>query len=338
MSGSTCVSFAPSSVAAAVAPPAMAAEETHADGMITIQSDEAPVMTLSKPRAVVQTLTCQRRPLGDGFHYRRSIGGPELESLDPILSFDDFEFATPADFGDHPHRGFESLTYVLEGSIGFHDFSGHKGTINAGDAQWTTVGRGVVHSELPAGQGVQRGLNFWINLAAKDKMVAPSYQELASIDIPTVEKDGVSVKVIVGEALGVRSPLQTRTPVMCLDVTVGPGAHLHLAVPVGWSACAYIIDGEASFGSSARAVRQHECAVFGANGDGVDARSGDGDASTRFLLVAARPHGETVVREGFFVMNTRDELEQAMDDYRNHRNGFEMAAGWTSDHVVTLAH
>ncbi|XP_047078240.1 pirin-like protein [Lolium rigidum] len=334
MSGSTCVSLAPSSVA--VAPPARAAEETHSDGMITIQSDEAP-MILSKPRAVVQTLTCQRRPLGDGFAYRRSIGGPELESLDPILSFDDFEFTGPANFGDHPHRGFESLTYVLEGSIGFHDFSGHKGTINTGDAQWTTVGRGVVHAEVPAGQGVQRGLNFWINLAAKDKMVEPSYQELASVDIPTVEKDGVTVKVIVGEAQGVRSPLQTRTPVMSLDITVGPGAHLLQAVPAGWSACAYVIDGEASFGPSARATRQHECAVFGAKGYGVDARSGDADASTRFLLVAARPHGEKVVREGYFVMNTREELEQAMDDYRNHRNGFEMAVGWTSDHVAKPA-
>jgi hypothetical protein len=336
MSGSTCVAIAPSSVAVAP-PPARAGEETHADGMISIQSDEA-LVAMSKPRAVVQTLTCQRRPLGEGFAYRRSIGGPELESLDPILSFDDFELTTPADFGDHPHRGFESLTYVLEGSLGFHDFSGHKGTINAGDAQWTTVGRGVVHSEVPAGQGVQRGLNFWINLAAKDKMVAPSYQELASTDIPTVEKDGVSVKVIVGEALGVRSPLQTRTPVMCLDVTVGPGARLHQAVPAGWSACAYVIDGKASFGASAGGVtRQHECAVFGDNGDGVDALSGDGDASTRFLLVAARPLGETVVREGSFVMNTREEVEQAMDDYRNHRNGFEMAAGWTSDHAATPA-
>jgi redox-sensitive bicupin YhaK (pirin superfamily) len=167
--------------------------------------------------------------------------------------------------------------------------------------------------------------------------VAPSYQELASVDIPTVEKDGVSVKVIVGEALGMRSPIQTCTPVMCLDITVGPGAHLHQAVPAGWSACAYVIDGEASFGPSARATRQHECAVFCAKGNGVDAQSGGADASTRFLLVAARPHGETVVREGFFVMNTREEVEQAMDDYRNHRNGFEMAVGWTSDHVAKPA-
>ena len=165
--------------------------------------------------------------------------------------------------------------------------------------------------------------------------VAPRYQELASHDIPTAEKDGVSVKVIAGEALGARSPLQTRTPAMCLDVTMRPGARLRQPVPDGWSACAYILDGAVvtSFGGDAAGA--HQCVVFGGDGDCVDVRSG-GTGPARFLLLAARPHCEAVVRDGPFVMNTTEEVEQAREDYLNRRNGFEMAAGWTSDHASTV--
>lgn len=293
----------------------------------------------SKPRAVVQRFMCERKVLGDGFAVRRSIGRPELESLDPFISLDEFEVSPPAGFSDHPHRGFENVTYMLEGSLSYDDFSGHKGTVNAGDVQWMTAGRGVVHAEMPGGQGVQRGLNLWLNLSSKDKMVAPRYQELASHDIPTVEKDGVSVKVIAGEVLGARSPLQTRTPAMCLDVTMRPGARLRLPVPDGWSTCAYILNGAvASFGGDAEEVAgAHECVVFGGDGDCVEVRS-SGAAPARFLLLAAKPHGEAVVRDGPFVMNTREEVEQAREDYLNRRNGFEMAVGWTSDHASTAVH
>jgi redox-sensitive bicupin YhaK (pirin superfamily) len=167
---------------------------------------------------------------------------------------------------------------------------------------------------------------------------------LASHDIPTAEKDGVSVKVIAGEALGARSPLQTRTPAMCLDVTVRPGARLRQPVPDGWSACAYIIDGAvvSSFdggqpGDAEAVTGAHQCVVFGGDGDCVDVRS-SGDAPARFLLLAARPHGEPVVQDGPFVMNTREEVEQAREDYLNRRNGFEMATGWTSDHASAAVH
>lgn len=288
----------------------------------------------NNPRAVVQILTCERKPLADGLVLRRSIGRPELESLDPFLSLDEFEFSPPAGFSDHPHRGFENVTYMLEGGFSYHDASGHKGTINTGDVQWLTAGRGVVHAEMPGGQGVQRGINLWINLSTKDKMVEPRYQELASQDIPAAEEDGVYVKVIAGEALGARSPLQTPTPAMCLDVTMRPGALLRQPVQPGWSACAYVIDGEASFGNTSAVAGAHTCVVFG-DGDGVAVRSEQ--QSVRFLLVAARPHGEAVVMEGPIVMNTREEVEQAWEDYRNRRNGFEMAAGWTSDHAGTAA-
>ncbi|TVU06450.1 hypothetical protein EJB05_49667 [Eragrostis curvula] len=289
----------------------------------------------SRPRAVVQTLTCERKQIADGFALWRSIGRPELPDLDPFLSFDEFEFSPPAGFPDHPHRGFESVTYMLEGGLSYHDFSGHKGTINKGDVQWMTAGRGVVHAEMPGGEGVQRGISIWVNLSAKDKMVEPRYQEMASDVIPVAGKaDGVSVKVIAGDCLGTSSPLRPRTPAMCLDVTLQPGAALRQPVPRGWSACAYVLAGEAVFaGSTAAAAAARTLVVFGGDGDCVEVRGGAGEGA-RVLLVAARPHGEAVARDGPFVMNTAEEVEQAREDYRRRRNGFEMADGWTSDHAT----
>ncbi|KAJ1268222.1 hypothetical protein BS78_07G120000 [Paspalum vaginatum] len=313
-------------------------------GCVNSHGDGSSDVTNTKPRAVVRTLTtCERKPLGEGFALWRSIGRAELPELDPILSFDEFEFSPPAGFPDHPHRGFENVTYMLEGGISYHDFSGHKGTISTGDVQWLTAGRGVVHSEMPAGHGVQRGINIWINLAAEDKMVEPRYQDLASHDIPTGadEDGGVSVRVIAGECLGARSPLRPRTPALCLDVALRPGGRLRQHVPRGWSACAYVIGGEACFfggGADCAAAGARTLVVFGGDGDSVDVRAGDaGGAGARVMLVAARPHGEAVARDGPFVMNTREEVEQAREDYRHRRNGFEMADGWTSDHVSTVA-
>ncbi|KAF0900262.1 hypothetical protein E2562_029815 [Oryza meyeriana var. granulata] len=346
MSAAACIPFLPPPMAEAAAPETAINDVVVAGAKFSCgDEDVAGGGMVRRPRAVARKLTCERRALGEGFALRRGIGRPELDSLDPFLSLDEFEFSPPAGFHDHPHRGFENVTYMLEGGFSYHDFSGHKGTINTGDVQWMTAGRGVVHAEMPGGHGVQRGINLWINLSSKDKMVEPRYQELASQDIPAAERDGVSVKVIAGEALGARSPLQTRTPALCLDVTMRPGARLRQPVPPGWSACAYVIDGEAVFGdddgeSDAAAAGAHTCVVFGygddGGADGVAARTTE-RAAARFLLVAARPHGEAVVKDGPFVMNTREEVEQARDDYRNRRNGFEMAAGWSSDHAATAA-
>lgn len=127
-----------------------------------------------------------------------------------------------AGFPDHPHGGFETVTYMLQGAFTHQDFAGHKGTIRAGDVQWMTVGRGIIHSEMPAGEGLQTGLQLWINLSSKDKMVEPQYQELLSDDIKRVEIDGVEVKIIAGESMGVESPVYTRTPTMFLDFTLQP--------------------------------------------------------------------------------------------------------------------
>jgi redox-sensitive bicupin YhaK (pirin superfamily) len=169
--------------------------------------------------------------------------------------------------------------------------------------------------------------------------VEPRYQDLASNGIPTAATGGggVSVKVIAGECLGARSPLRPRTPALCLDVALRPGARLRQPVPRGWSACAYVIGGEAVFGDASAGART--LVVFGGDGDVIDVRAeaAGAVAGARVMLVAARPHGEAVVRDGPFVMNTREEVEQAREDFRRRRNGFEMADGWTSDHAATAA-
>uniref|UniRef100_A0A0D9X763 Pirin N-terminal domain-containing protein n=1 Tax=Leersia perrieri TaxID=77586 RepID=A0A0D9X763_9ORYZ len=348
MSAAACISSfppPPPPMAAAVPLPETSIND---DVLVADQKTETEISrceeVVRRPRAVARKLACERRTFGEGFAFWRGIGGPELDCLDPFISLDEFKFSAPAGFHDHPHRGFENVTYMLEGSVRYHDFSGHKGTINTGDVQLLTAGRGVVHAEMPGGNGVNRGINIWINLSSNDKMVEPRYQDMASRDIPSADDGAVSIKVIAGEALGARSPLQTRTPALCLDVAMSrPGARLRLPVPHGWAACAYVIDGDVVFGdgdgvddADDAVAGAHTCVVFGEDGgDGVAAR-GVGEAA-RFVLVAARAHGEKVVKEGPFVMNTREEVEQARDDYRNRRNGFEMAAGWTSDYAAAAA-
>ena len=192
-----------------------------------------------------------------------------------------------------------------------------------------TAGRGIVHSEMPAGDGVQNGLQLWINLSSNDKMMEPRYQELQSKDISRAEKDGVEARIIAGEAFGVRSPVYTRTPTMYMDFTMRPGSELHQPIPEGWNAFVYIIDGEGVFGRERSApVGAHHCLVLGP-GDGLSVWNKSG-APLRFALVGGQPLGEPVVQHGPFVMNSRAEIQQAMEDYYYGKNGFERATHWTS--------
>ncbi|OAY70517.1 Pirin-like protein [Ananas comosus] len=288
---------------------------------------------VEKPRVVARKLLAESQEEGHGATVRRSIGRSELKSLDPFLLLDEFEVSPPAGFPDHPHRGFETVTYMLEGSFTHQDFAGHKGTIGPGDVQWMTAGRGIVHSEMPAGEGVQKGLQLWINLSSKDKMIEPKYQELQSKDISRAEKDGVEVRIIAGEAFGVRSPVYTRTPTMYMDFTVNPGAQLQQPIPENWNSFVYIIEGEGIFGSEdSPPVTSHHCLVLGP-GDGLNVWNKSG-SPLRFVLVGGQPLDEPVVQHGPFVMNTRAEIRQAMEDYYLGRNGFEKAKQWKSDSLT----
>ncbi|KAF9595984.1 hypothetical protein IFM89_006911, partial [Coptis chinensis] len=282
-----------------------------------------------KPRLVVKRVLAKPQHEGDGAVVRRSIGRMELKHLDPFLMLDEFSVSPPAGFPDHPHRGFETVTYMLKGSFSHQDFAGHKGIIKAGDVQWMTAGRGIIHSEMPMGEGSQTGLQLWINLSSKDKMIEPRYQELLSEDIKKAEKDLVQVRIIAGESMGVRSPVYTRTPTMYLDFTLKPGAQLQQSIPESWNSFVYIIEGEGIFGSlSSPSASAHHVLVLN-SGDGLTVWNKSA-APLRFVLIGGQPLNEPVVQYGPFVMNTKAEIDQTIEDYQLSRNGFENAKYWNS--------
>ncbi|KOM51978.1 hypothetical protein LR48_Vigan09g063700 [Vigna angularis] len=267
---------------------------------------------------------------GVGAVVRRSIGRFELKYFDPFLMLDEFSVTAPAGFPDHPHRGFETVTYMLQGAITHEDFEGHKGTIEAGDLQWMTAGRGIVHSEMPVAQGTQKGLQLWINLASKYKMIEPRYQEVLSKDIAEAEDDGVKVRVIAGESLGIKSPIYTMTPTMFLDFSLKPGGHLQQPIPETWNAFVYILEGEGIFGNmKSQPSNSHHILLLG-HGDGLEAWN-KSSKLLRFILVGGEPLGEPLVQFGPFVMNTQEEIDQTINDFENFANGFEKARDWRSE-------
>eukprot|EP01018_Ginkgo_biloba_P006270 Gb_37035 [translate_table: standard] len=306
-------------------------------------SDLEAASPFEKPRLVVKKILAKEQAEGDGAVVRRSIGRPELKQLDPFLLLDEFSVSPPAGFPDHPHRvhrdrvfcsGFETVTYMLEGAFTHQDFAGHKGTIKAGDLQWMTAGRGIIHCEMPAGKGPQRGLQLWVNLSSKDKMIEPKYQELEGRDIPKVEKDGVMASVIAGEALGIKSPVHTRIPTMYLDFTLKPQAVLNQHIPENWNAFVYVLEGEATFGDpNSPAIDAHHTLVLG-NGNGLSVWNKSINNSCRFVVIGGQPLNEQVVQYGPFVMNSRKQIKEAIEDYRFCRNGFERRNGWQSDPIT----
>ncbi|XP_070552528.1 pirin-like [Ptychodera flava] len=269
---------------------------------------------------------------GLGAMVRRSIGRAELDHnlFDPFLLLDEFKVKQPAGFPDHPHRGFETVTYMLSGAVTHEDFLGHEGTINAGDLQWMTAGKGIVHSEMPAGKMIAHGLQLWVNLGKDDKMTDPQYQELLAKDIPEVNKNGIQVKVIAGESLGVKSQVRTRTPTMYLDFKLDKGAKLSQAIPPDWTAFIYVISGKSYFGPSSHQIlgKEHYILVLG-NGSSVQAENKD-FKRCHFVLIAGKPLRQPIVWEGPFVMNTQDEVNNAWNDYTRGKNGFENSKTWNS--------
>ncbi|KAH6768348.1 RmlC-like cupins superfamily protein [Perilla frutescens var. frutescens] len=285
--------------------------------------------SFQQPRLVAKKVLAKPQSEGEGAVVRRSIGRPELKSLDPFLMLDEFSVSPPAGFPDHPHRGFETVTYVLQGGVTHQDFAGHKGTIRAGEVQWMTAGRGIVHSEMPAGEGTHTGLQLWINLSSNDKMIEPRYQELLRDDIPKAEKDGVEVRVIAGESMGVHSPVYTRTPTMYLDFNIKPNSEHHQMIPESWNAFAYIIEGEGVFGTpNSPPISAHHILVLGP-GEGLSVWN-KSSKTLRFILVGGQPLNEPVVQHGPFVMNTQAEIDKTIEDYYYGKNGFEMARHWRS--------
>jgi quercetin 2,3-dioxygenase len=273
-------------------------------------------------RRLVQATPGQIASDGDGVRLTRYIGGSELPMVDPFLLFDCFGSDQALDyiggFPDHPHRGFETVTYMLAGRMRHKDSEGHEDVIGPGDVQWMTAGRGLVHSEMPEQtEGLMQGFQLWVNLPAEQKMTAPTYRAISagSIPVETLPSGGV-LKVIVGASdHGTVGPvvIPTSSPLF-FDVTLPPGGRFEQAVLASHSGVLYGLEGGISVGPEAREVTAGSLGVLGP-GDHVVVHARQ--RAARFLLLAGRRIGEPVVRYGPFVMNTRQEILQAIDDFQN---------------------
>ena len=281
--------------------------------------------TAASTRRVARVLRGMPTSDGAGVRLTRVIGTPQLDLLDPFLMLDEFGTDRPEDyiagFPSHPHRGFETVTYMLDGRMRHKDNHGNEGVLVPGSVQWMTAGRGIVHSEMPEQEeGRMRGFQLWINLPAKDKMSAPRYQEYAPERIPALEPaTGVRAKVIAGRVGEVQGPIeQPATDPTYLDLSLDAGARFVQPLPPGHSAFLYVYEGALRVGAGAEAatVNAQELAVLEA-GDSVLLEGRD--AASRAILVAGRPLREPVARYGPFVMNTREEIMQAMADYQAGR-------------------
>ena len=278
---------------------------------------ESPVVS----RSVAQTLRGMPASDGAGVKLTRVIGQPRLPDLDPFLMLDEFGTDKAEDyiagFPDHPHRGFETVTYMLDGRMRHKDNHGNEGVLVPGAVQWMTAGRGIVHSEMPEQtEGKMRGFQLWLNLPARDKMTEPNYQEFGPDALPVVERAGVSVKVIAGAVDGTVGPVrQPATDPIYLDVRIDAGAAFTSPLPAGHSAFICVYEGSAAVGvgRDAAVIEAQELAVLG---DGNEVRLEGRAARTRAILVAGRPLREPVARYGPFVMNTREEIMQAFSDYQ----------------------
>lgn len=272
-----------------------------------------------QPRKVARIIEPEYVMEGAGVKLRRSIATRTLNYLDPFLLFDHFGSSNPDDyikgFPWHPHRGIETVTYMISGVVKHHDSIGNSGSITAGDMQWMTAGSGIMHEEMPQRtKGELRGFQLWVNLPAKLKMTAPRYRDVLASTIPEVAReDGVKIKVIAGKVDGVQGVVtEIYADPEYLDVSMPPDAVFSQPVTKGHNALAYVFEGEGMFGDNV--ILSPKLVVFG-DGDVVEARTGK--TPVRFLLVSGKPLNEPIARYGPFVMNTREEIEQALEDLRN---------------------
>jgi len=294
----------------------------------------SPQDTPLQPRSVARIVTSIRTREGGGFIVHRPFPTQLLMDFDPFLLLDEMgpvDYAPGEAVGapDHPHRGFETVTYVLEGKMQHKDSHGHAGSIGPGDVQWMTAGAGVVHSEMPeeafrAQGGRMHGFQIWVNLPRQHKLMKPRYQELPDSGIPVaVSADGkVKVKVIAGESLGHSAAIDTISPIAFLHMTLQPGGAIDQPLPKDYNGFAYVISGSGQFGADAKPADAHQMVIFANDGGmvkiAVDAAA---QAPLELLLLAGVPINEPVVRYGPFVMNTEDEIHQAVRDFQDGKMG-----------------
>jgi redox-sensitive bicupin YhaK (pirin superfamily) len=277
---------------------------------------------LRKVAQIIEPITVME---GAGVRLKRSIATATLDHLDPFLLFDHFGSDNPKDyikgFPMHPHRGIETVTYLINGHVNHKDSIGNSGSIGSGDIQWMTAGGGIMHEEMPQpAQGEMVGFQLWVNLPARLKMTAPRYQDITSNQIPEVSRaDGVKIRVIAGEVDGVRGAVsEIYADPAYLDVSIPANGSFSHPVEKGHAAFAYVFEGRGYFGAgektSENSVSQPGLVVFG-NGDYIQADAAN--ESVRFLLVSGQPLNEPIARYGPFVMNTQEEIQQALEDLKN---------------------
>jgi len=276
---------------------------------------------MTTARDIVQTSMGQLASDGDGVRLTRMVGSPDVNMVDPFLLFDAFGSDQPGDyiggFPSHPHRGFETVTYLLAGRMRHKDSAGHEGVIEPGGVQWMTAGRGVVHSEMPEQEnGLLAGFQLWVNLPASHKMTDPAYQEFSASEIPVEQlASGGSVKVIAGQTdQGTVGPAHiATTKPLFFDVSLPPDASFRQAVPSSYGGFLYVLEGHVQGGGEVLAK------MVGVLGDGDHIDMVAGPTGARFLLIAGIQLNEPVARGGPFVMNTKTEILQAFEDYQQGR-------------------
>ncbi|GAW24896.1 hypothetical protein ANO14919_144910 [Xylariales sp. No.14919] len=309
-------------------------------------SEQLVATEMSVSRAIRKVFLAVEQSEGAGARVRRSIGTPQLRNFSPFLMLDHFSIKPGAGFPDHPHRGQETITYLLTGAVDHEDFAGNAGTIEAGDLQFMTAGRGIMHAEMPRQNpdgSANVGLQLWVDLPTNLKKCEPRYRDLRAKEIPQVDiDDKVHVKVISGQSGGVDSVKDLAyTPVWILDVEIKPGGKLAQPVPVGWNAFSYQLEGSAIFGSDdgKKTVEQYHNCVFEAEGDVVNVEVPENATeNARFVLVAGQILDQKVVQYGPFVLNTPEEVRQALFDYQYQTNGFERARDWSSEIGKSMVH
>ena len=271
-------------------------------------------------RSISQIIEPQLVVEGAGVLLRRSIAPRQSNEHDPFLLFDHFAFNDPAEgpirgFPMHPHRGIETVTYMLEGSVNHRDSLGNSGLIGAGDVQWMTSGSGIMHEEMPrrGPSGNIYGFQLWVNLPAAQKMSQPRYQEVNAATIPAIQKDGAKIRLVAGEIDGMRGPVtEIAASPLYMEVELAPASRFIYLIPRGHTALAYVFEGSGQFaGQVVEAVRM----IRFDDGDQIEVKT---DAeSVRFILIAGAPFGEPIVPYGPFVMNTVEEIQQALADLKN---------------------
>ena len=278
-------------------------------------------------RSVTKILNSYPAEPAPGLHVMRPLPGPELDYLDPFLMLDHFGPLNVAPGGNgglnpHPHRGFETVTIMLEGAMEHHDSAGNRGLITPGDVQWMTAASGIVHAEYHEKEfakngGVLHGIQLWVNLPASLKMNPPGYQDIPKAKIPVIEKNGAMLHVIAGEIDGISGAARTHTPLMVVRFESKLAADFNVPIPQNFIAAIYVIAGELKF-SDGQAATAHQLCLLVQDGLGANIHAAPG---TMALLLAGETIGEPVASYGPFVMNTRAEIMQAVNDFQNGKMG-----------------